>query len=208
MSNNVLTFKPRLKPPAPETPERSVGAGLRAQIEAGVQAALDLADHYIAVLNGMDGCPDLEDGGTLRPHSRPARVPMARRSSACVAESGSRGRGPSDQGAGSSGRAGFFGSRDRDPRSAAALGRPREHCGSAGRSAPRSRQGALMPTAIPPQSRHAAALERPSWPDTAKIRLERYQFRESKAFLQDNNIVKPASARPLHLMMRSTSWRN
>jgi hypothetical protein len=67
MSNNVLTFKPRLKPAAPETPERSVGAELRAQIEAGVQAALDLADHNIAVLNGMDGCPDLEDRGDVEP---------------------------------------------------------------------------------------------------------------------------------------------
>ncbi|MCJ2136693.1 hypothetical protein MKK69_22025 [Methylobacterium sp. J-026] len=68
--SNVLTFKPRPKPAAAdlaETPEPLAGAELRAQIEAGVQAALDLADHYIAVLNGIDGCPDLEDGADDEP---------------------------------------------------------------------------------------------------------------------------------------------
>ncbi|MCJ2049092.1 hypothetical protein [Methylobacterium sp. J-070] len=65
--SNVLTFTPRPTPIAPEVPEPLAGAELRAQIEAGVQAALDLADHYIAVLNGMDGCPDLEDGGDAEP---------------------------------------------------------------------------------------------------------------------------------------------
>lgn len=65
--SNVLTFKPRPKPAAPETPEPLVGDELRAQVEAGVQAALDLADHFIAVLNGMDGCPDLEDGANDEP---------------------------------------------------------------------------------------------------------------------------------------------
>lgn len=65
--SNVLTFKPRPKPSAPETPELLSGPELRAQIEAGVQAALDLADHYIAVLNGIDGCPDLEDGADAEP---------------------------------------------------------------------------------------------------------------------------------------------
>lgn len=65
--SNVLTFKPRPKPAAADAPEPLAGAELRAQIEAGVQAALDLADHYIAVLNGIDGCPNLEDGGNAEP---------------------------------------------------------------------------------------------------------------------------------------------
>jgi len=60
---DVLTFQPRSRPSGPEISGPLSGAELRTQIEAGVQAALDLADHYIAVLNGIDGCPDLEDGG-------------------------------------------------------------------------------------------------------------------------------------------------
>lgn len=63
----ILAFTPRRKPTEPEAPEPLSGAELRAQIEAGVQSALDLADHYIAVLNGMDGCPDLEDGADAEP---------------------------------------------------------------------------------------------------------------------------------------------
>ncbi|MGH1592396.1 hypothetical protein ACRBEV_33295 (plasmid) [Methylobacterium phyllosphaerae] len=65
--SNVLTFKPHPKPAAAEIPEPLSSSELRTQIEAGVQAALDLADHYIAVLNGMDGCPDLEDGADDEP---------------------------------------------------------------------------------------------------------------------------------------------
>ncbi|MGU3665118.1 hypothetical protein ACLBX9_13135 [Methylobacterium sp. A49B] len=64
---DVLTFAPRPKPNAPESPEPLASAEPRAQLEAGVQAALDVADHFNAVLNGMDGCPDLEDGDDTEP---------------------------------------------------------------------------------------------------------------------------------------------
>ncbi|KMO32900.1 hypothetical protein [Methylobacterium aquaticum] len=59
----ILTFQPR---PRPTTP-RDAQAAFREQIEVAAQAALDTADKLIAILNEMDGDPDLEDGGDAEP---------------------------------------------------------------------------------------------------------------------------------------------
>lgn len=40
---------------------------LRAEVEGGVQAALDVADRLIGLLDRMDVDPDLEDGGDAEP---------------------------------------------------------------------------------------------------------------------------------------------
>lgn len=60
---NVITFRPRPKPAAP----RDAQAAFREQIEVAAQAALDTADKLIAILNEMDGDPDLEDGADDEP---------------------------------------------------------------------------------------------------------------------------------------------
>ncbi|KMO39308.1 hypothetical protein VQ02_10225 [Methylobacterium variabile] len=60
---NVITFRPRPKPVAP----RDAQAAFREQIEVAAQAALDTADKLIAILNEMDGDPDLEDGADAEP---------------------------------------------------------------------------------------------------------------------------------------------
>lgn len=59
----ILTFQPRPRPAAP----RDAQAAFREQIEVAAQAALDTADKLIAILNEMDGDPDLEDGGDAEP---------------------------------------------------------------------------------------------------------------------------------------------
>ena len=64
---DVLTFTPRPKPVAPEAPEPLAGATLRASLEEAAQVALDAADRIIAVLDGMDGDTDLEDGADTEP---------------------------------------------------------------------------------------------------------------------------------------------
>ena len=64
---DVLTFAPRPKPAAPEIPEPLTDAELRVHLEDAAQTALDAADRIIAVLNRIDGCPDLEDGGEAEP---------------------------------------------------------------------------------------------------------------------------------------------
>lgn len=61
---DVLTFTPRPRLPEPAEPPRST---VRAALEDAVQAALDTADHLIAVLDGMDGDGDDEDGGDAEP---------------------------------------------------------------------------------------------------------------------------------------------
>ena len=61
--SNVLTFRPRPKPAAPCDAQ----AAFREQIEVAAQAALDTADKLIAILNEMDGDPDLEDGADNEP---------------------------------------------------------------------------------------------------------------------------------------------
>ncbi len=64
---DVLTFTPRPKPAAPEIPEPLTGPALRASLEEAAQTALDAADRIIAVLDGMDGDSDLEDGADDEP---------------------------------------------------------------------------------------------------------------------------------------------
>ncbi len=61
--SNVLTFQPRPRPTAP----RDAQAAFREQIEVAAQATLDTADKLIAILNEMDGDPDLEDGADDEP---------------------------------------------------------------------------------------------------------------------------------------------
>ncbi|MCJ2118780.1 hypothetical protein MKK65_19790 [Methylobacterium sp. J-001] len=58
---DVLTFTPRPKPANPDL-EPLAGGSLRASLEEAAQVALDAADRIIAVLDRMDGDPDLEDG--------------------------------------------------------------------------------------------------------------------------------------------------
>lgn len=61
--SNGLTFQPRPRPAAP----RDAQAAFREQIEVATQAALDTADKLSAILNEMDGDPDLEDGADAEP---------------------------------------------------------------------------------------------------------------------------------------------
>ncbi|MCJ2093139.1 hypothetical protein MKK67_11615 [Methylobacterium sp. J-072] len=64
---DVLTFTPRPKPAAVEIPAPLAGADLRASLEEAAQVALDAADRIIAVLDRMDGDPDLEEGADAEP---------------------------------------------------------------------------------------------------------------------------------------------
>ena len=63
----ILTFRPRPKLVLPIAAVPLTGAALRDQIEAGAQAALDLADQLIGLLDRADGDADLEDGGDAEP---------------------------------------------------------------------------------------------------------------------------------------------
>lgn len=63
----ILTFKPRPKPAAPEAMKPLAGADLRASLEEAAQTALDAADRIIAVLDRMDGDADHEDGADAEP---------------------------------------------------------------------------------------------------------------------------------------------
>lgn len=63
----ILTFTPRQRPAEPAEPEPLAGPALREQIEGSAQAALDLADHLIGLLNRVDGDTDLEDGADAEP---------------------------------------------------------------------------------------------------------------------------------------------
>ena len=63
----ILTFKPRPKQAVPELPGLVSPAELRAEIEAGAQAALDMADRFIAILDRLEEDPDHEDGGDAEP---------------------------------------------------------------------------------------------------------------------------------------------
>ena len=63
---DVLTFTPRPKPAVPD-PEPLAGPALRASLEEAAQVALDAADRIIAVLDRMDGDPDLEDDADDEP---------------------------------------------------------------------------------------------------------------------------------------------
>jgi hypothetical protein len=64
---DVLTFTLRPKSATPETSEPLTGPEIRASLEAAAQVALDAADRIIAVLDRMDGDPDLEDGADAEP---------------------------------------------------------------------------------------------------------------------------------------------
>ena len=63
----ILTFKPRPKQAAPELPGPVSPAELRAEIEAGAQAALDMADRFIAILDRLEEDSGHEDGGDTEP---------------------------------------------------------------------------------------------------------------------------------------------
>ena len=65
---DVLTFTPRPKPVTAEIrSEPLTGPALRISLEEAAQTALDAADRIIAVLDRMDGDPDLEDCGDAEP---------------------------------------------------------------------------------------------------------------------------------------------
>ena len=65
---DVLTFTPRPKPVTADIrSEPLADAALRASLEEAAQVALDAADCIIAVLDRMDGDPDLEDGADAEP---------------------------------------------------------------------------------------------------------------------------------------------
>ncbi|MCJ2084632.1 hypothetical protein MKK88_01295 [Methylobacterium sp. E-005] len=64
---DVLNFTPHPKPAAIVLPAPLTGPALRASLEEAAQIALDAADRIIAVLDGMDGDPDHEDGGGAEP---------------------------------------------------------------------------------------------------------------------------------------------
>lgn len=64
---DVLTFIPRPKPVAPETPELLAGAALRAHLEEIGHAAFDIGQQVIDLLDRMDGDTDLEDGADAEP---------------------------------------------------------------------------------------------------------------------------------------------
>ena len=63
----VLTFTPRPRSPEPTAPPPLSDADLRTHIEAEAQAALDVADRLIALLDRIDGDTDFEDGGDAEP---------------------------------------------------------------------------------------------------------------------------------------------
>ena len=63
---DVLTFTPRPKPANPDL-EPLAGPTLRASLEEAAQVALDAANRIIAVLDRMDGDPDLEDSADAEP---------------------------------------------------------------------------------------------------------------------------------------------
>ena len=64
--SNVRTFAPRqpapVRAPAPPSP-----AEIRSQIEEAAQAALDIADRLIALLDHVEGDTDRVDGGDAEP---------------------------------------------------------------------------------------------------------------------------------------------
>ena len=62
---DVLIFTPRPRVPSPEPVP--LGSSMRASLEEAMQAALDTADRLIAVLDGMDGDTDREDGTDAEP---------------------------------------------------------------------------------------------------------------------------------------------
>lgn len=67
MADNVLTFRPRPKPAVAPPSVTTSQAEIRTQLEQAAQVALDTADRIIAVLDHLDGDPDLEDGGDAEP---------------------------------------------------------------------------------------------------------------------------------------------
>ena len=64
--SNVHTFTPR-RQGAPATLLAPSPVEIRNQIEEAAQAALDTADRLIALLDGMEGDTDREDGADAEP---------------------------------------------------------------------------------------------------------------------------------------------
>lgn len=65
---DLLTFAPRPKPAAPPpASEPLTDEALRARIEEAAEVAVDTAERLIALLDGMDGDADLEDGADAEP---------------------------------------------------------------------------------------------------------------------------------------------
>ncbi|MHC1999531.1 hypothetical protein ACYQR9_03690 [Methylobacterium sp. CM6241] len=62
--SNVHIFRPRS---AAAQISRPSPAMIRTEIEAAAVAAMDAADRLIAILDGLDGDEDLEDGGDAEP---------------------------------------------------------------------------------------------------------------------------------------------
>lgn len=63
---DLLLFRTRLHPGADRLAPLDQVA-VRSEIEAAAQAALDQADHLIAILDAIDGSTDNEDGGDAEP---------------------------------------------------------------------------------------------------------------------------------------------
>ncbi|MCJ2036416.1 hypothetical protein [Methylobacterium sp. J-068] len=65
--SNVYTFAPRRSVAAPVALPAPSPAEVRRQIEEAAQAALDIADRLIALLDKIEADPDQEDGGDAEP---------------------------------------------------------------------------------------------------------------------------------------------
>lgn len=63
---DVLAFRPKARPVSYRTPPLSPGAQ-RKMIEEAAQAALDVAERLVSLLDTLDGSPDDEDGGDPEP---------------------------------------------------------------------------------------------------------------------------------------------
>lgn len=63
--SNVHTFRPKRS--TVEHVPRLSPAVIRAEIEAAALAAMDAADRLIAILDGLDGDENLEDGADAEP---------------------------------------------------------------------------------------------------------------------------------------------
>ena len=63
----ILTFRPRRLAPSIARSDVLDGPALRLELEQAAQAALDQADRLIALLDGLDGNADEEDGGDAEP---------------------------------------------------------------------------------------------------------------------------------------------
>ena len=65
--DNVLTFRPRPRPPEPIIPDVQPETSLRARIEAAAEVAVDTAERLFAILDRWDGDADLEPDADAEP---------------------------------------------------------------------------------------------------------------------------------------------